>query len=185
MFLFTPNTCSTTKVCTGISSLPPPTWTSVRSRQRGRGLLASRCEWTGAWWPGWTGRPDSARTARTCAPCSRGFRPSTDPATPTTVHMRHGSQARPVSLDPPGPGPPVTARSFAVLHNPRLPSSGWLAEDPDCFTSILAYANRNGILARFVASFPLVYYFQRCLLFEVQWSLRDAVNFQSCVMDMR
>ena len=29
----------------------------------------------------------------------------------------------------------------------------------------------------------VVYYFQRCPLFKVRWSLRDAVNFQSCKMD--
>ena len=139
LFLFTLNTCSMTKICTDISSLPSPTWTSVRSRQRGQGLLASRCEWTGAWWPGWTGRPDSARIARTCAPCSRGFHPSTDPATPTTVRMRHNSEARTVRLNPLGPRPPVTTRSFALLHNPRLPTSGRLADNPYYFTSVLAY----------------------------------------------
>ena len=124
LFLFTLNTRSMRKVCTGISSQPSPTWTFVRSRRKGRGLLASHCEWTGAWCPGWTGRPDSARTAHMCAPCSRGFRPSTDPATPTTVPMRHGSKAGTVGLNPLGPRPPVTPPTLLpYCATPERPAS--------------------------------------------------------------
>ena len=31
--------------------------------------------------------------------------------------------------------------------------------------------------------FTTVYYFRQCPLFKARWSLRDAVNFQSCEMD--
>ena len=33
-------------------------------------------------------------------------------------------------FNPLGPRPPVTARSFALLRNPRPPGSGWLADAP-------------------------------------------------------
>ena len=36
-----------------------------------------------------------------------------------------------ISLNPLGPRPPVTTRSFALPQNPRPPGSGWLADDPN------------------------------------------------------
>ena len=56
------------------------------------------------------------------------------------------------------PRPPVTARSFSLPRDPRLPSSGRLVQIlHTTVTSILAYANRDGILTRLVASFPLLF----------------------------
>ena len=50
-------------------------------------------------------------------------------------------------------------------------------------SGIPADANRNRILATLVASFLLLLTTSGDMLFELWWSLRDAVNFQSCEMD--
>ena len=76
-------------------------------------------------------------------------------------------------INPLGPRPPITAHSFSLLHDPRPLGSGWLA---DTSYDILAYANRNGIIVKLVASFPLLSFvrssveFERCCEFS---KLRD------------
>ena len=81
-------------------------------------------------------------------------------------------------FNPLGPRPPVTTRSFALPRNPRLPGSGRLADAPYKHLGLCKYLYCCSLVS------TIVYYFWRCCLFEVQWSLRDAVNFQNCEVDV-
>ena len=73
----------------------------------------------------------------------------------------------------------MTCDSLVNPLGPRLPTLLTYRVTPECplaagyqtiHTSISVY--RNGILARLVST--VVYYFRRCPLFKVRWSLRDA-----------
>ena len=79
------------------------------------------------------------------------------------------------------PRPPFTASLFSYRITPDCPVA---AGQQMLHTGIPAYVNRNRILRKTCSLISaIVYYFRRCLLFEVWWSMRDAVNFQSCEID--
>ena len=77
------------------------------------------------------------------------------------------------------PSPP----SFSLSCNPRLPGSILLAVAPHQHPGLCKQEWDSHETCSLVSA--IVRYFQHCPLFEVRWSLRDAVNFQSCKMDTR
>ena len=86
----------------------------------------------------------------------------------------------------PRPTRPVT--SLFVPCDPRSPGSGQLADTPlqTLHTGIPAYTNRNRILARLVASFPLLFTTSGnvlCSKFGGVWEM--LWFFLSCIMDTR
>ena len=68
--------------------------------------------------------------------------------------------------------------TLSLPHNPRLPGSGWLADAPYQHPGLCKQEQDSHETCSLISA--IVYYFWQCPLFEVWWSLRDAVNFQSC-----